>query len=228
MASTFEPDTILRGTVEDEVLQEVYASDQDMYPAPLTFARLKSWVDGCPDLSISFRSSMSQPVGVIIALPIRQPYWDNLLKGTLKETDIDPEVAFPSRSENAATTEEVGLHVFHIERFAESGGVRKRGFAQFAVDEIVQRASLREGWKVVGLSALTATPAGKKTFHRLGFFPTGYVEVFIAKESDGADDKQEVRMVSAYLDDHQQLPAWLKGVVSHRIISQSEMTAKYL
>jgi len=150
-------DATLRGRIGDDVLQSVYASDQDMYPAPLTFAHLQSWVNACPDLSICFRrDGTSSPIGVVIALPIRRPHWDDLLCGALKETDIDPDVAFP-RGRGVAGEEEVGLHVFHIERFPEndvlpSSGARKGGFAEFAVNEVVHRALLKRQWKVVGLS----------------------------------------------------------------------------
>ncbi|KAK4455103.1 hypothetical protein QBC34DRAFT_391576 [Podospora aff. communis PSN243] len=224
MAAVFDPDAILRGPIEDDVLREVYASDQDMYPAPLTFERLKSWVDACPDLSINFRSGASQPIGVAIALPIRRPYWDDLLKGNLKETDIDPEIAFPSRK-GVTDPEDVGLHVFHIERFAGAGSTKRGGFAELVVHEIVQRALLRKEWKLVGLSALTATPAGNKTFKRLGFSPTGYTETFIVEEADGVDDKERVRMVSTYAGETQ--PPLETGH-PQQIISQSEMKVKYL
>ncbi|KAK0639406.1 hypothetical protein B0T16DRAFT_423133 [Cercophora newfieldiana] len=226
MASTSDFETTLRSPVDDDVLQGVYASDQEMYPAPLTFTRLKSWVDACPDLSICFRrSGATPPVGVVIALPIRQPYWDDLLHGTLKETDIDPDVAFPNRELlSQEEVEDVGLHVFHIERFAESAkpvsGTKRKGFAEFSVEEIIHRASLRKKWKVVGLSALTATPAGKKTFQRLGFAPTGYSETFLAEETNGVSAKDKVRMVCTFPGDN---PSDLSDTSA-----QSEMLVKYL
>jgi hypothetical protein len=166
----------------DEILQNVYASDQDMYPAPLPFARLRSWVDASPDFSMRLTNSTNIELGVIIALPLLRPYWDALLCGKVKETDVDPAVAFPSNSElgfveEEEVVQEVGLHVFHVERFGgwvseeagwgvdglasslESGGQRggfRGGFCQMALDEVTRRAALRGGWKVVGFSGMLA------------------------------------------------------------------------
>jgi len=220
-------ESTVRCPVDDDLLRNVYASDQDMYPAPLTFERLKSWVDACSDLSFCLRPSEgSPPIGVVIALPIRsRPHWDELLCGKLKETDIDPEVAFPTCD---GAEEEVGLHVFHIERFPDnedtSAGLRRGGFSEFVVAEIIRRATSKRQWKMVGLSALTATPAGKRAFQQQGFTPTGYSETFLVKEPEREGAENEVVMIPSFPDEAQQ-SSILSGDGS-RILSQSEMTVK--
>ena len=195
----------------DEILHSVYASDQDMYPAPLPFARLRSWVDASPDFSMrltcdrpngSIINSTSKGVmelGVIITLPLLRPHWDALLCGKVKETDIDPAVAFADNSElgfvedekekeeeeeEEDEVQEIGLHVFHVERYggwgseevaslesgkredmnenestplSESGSSKQRGgFCQMALEEVMRRAALRRRWKVVGFSGMLA------------------------------------------------------------------------
>ncbi|KAK0704893.1 hypothetical protein B0H67DRAFT_674333 [Lasiosphaeris hirsuta] len=175
-----------RGPIPDALLRAVYASDQDMYPAPLPYARLRSWVAACPELSISFQRPAGggdDVVGVIIALPLARAHWERLLSGELKEMDVDAASMFPGPG-----AEEVGVHVFHVERFRGEGlpervggqgeGAERPRFAELGVDEIVTRAALVGGWRVVGLSALTATDAGRKSFERMGFTPTGYKEMF--------------------------------------------------
>lgn len=162
--------------VSDAQLRTIYASDQEMYPAPLSFDRLRSWVDACPDLAIAFHedgdatrysgNNSSPASGVIIVLSLLRTYWEDLLVGKVKEVDIDATVMFPPvEIEDGGKNEvEVGLHVFHVERFwgsstgaaSTTSGVRaedtqagksgstgatapRKGFAEVAVDEAVRR-----------------------------------------------------------------------------------------
>ncbi|KAK2770119.1 hypothetical protein CKAH01_04462 [Colletotrichum kahawae] len=169
--------------LDDEMLQDIFGSDQAMYPAPLTLDRLRSWADAAPELALCFwftavRSEwMSWPLaGTIIALPVLSSFWRDLLVGKLKETDIDPATMFPGESDQGA---EVGLHVFHIERTDEpQTEMRLPGFGKFAMNSAVEAAAEKE-WKVIGQSALTATPDGKRFFEKIGFVPTGYEEYWI-------------------------------------------------
>jgi len=143
---------IQRTRISEQVLKEIYASDQDMYPAPLTFERLKSWVDACPALSICFQATHDGntiPIGAVIVLPVAREYWEDLLVGKLKEIEIDPATMFAPEGEA-----DVGLHVFHVERFstfARFGHMQLGHFAEFALEDtrhIVQE----KGWNVLGYS----------------------------------------------------------------------------
>ncbi|KAH6648813.1 hypothetical protein BKA67DRAFT_661763 [Truncatella angustata] len=162
----------------EDVLQKIFMSDQDMYPAPLTYARLKSWVDGCPDLSRCFSippdtgkdTERNEVAGAIIVLPLIETAWRDLLDGTLRETDIDPSVMFPPDDSSSA----VGLHVFHVERFSE----RLKGFATGSL-KYAHDAARTKQWDVLGCSALTATEEGTRSFQRLGFVATGYEEFWV-------------------------------------------------
>jgi hypothetical protein len=154
-----KPSWIQRTTISDDVLKGIYASDQDMYPAPLTYERLKSWVEGCPELSICFQGPPeggddSVSVGAVIVLPVLKKYWDNILVGKLKETEIDPAVMFAGDDEA-----DVGLHVFHIERFdIGNPSGRLRHFAEFALEntrDIVEK----KGWNILGYSGIFQPPA---------------------------------------------------------------------
>jgi hypothetical protein len=207
---------ISQASLTEDILQDVYTSDQDMYPAPLSLARLKSWVEACPELSICFRASDNQnedvAVGVVIVLPLVKKYWEELLVGKVKETDVDAAVVFPKPGEYGL---EVGLHVFHIERFeAWPKVVKKRTrFAEYSL-QAIEAVAATMGWKTVGYSgkchrptndhdalqqpddapiaALTATPAGRATFTRLGFSSTGYEEHFLRDDAGG------INMVCVY------------------------------
>ncbi|KAK4150619.1 hypothetical protein C8A00DRAFT_17896 [Chaetomidium leptoderma] len=235
----------------DAVLRAVYASDQAMYPVALSYPRLRAWVDACPELSISFRISGRRPAvgpppplpageddcaavaaGVVMVLPLRRSHWEDLLAGRLKEPEIEPGRMFPGERE----VEEVGLHVYHIERFeaqtgseSTGGGIAKKGFAEFALDEVVRRMQSRLEWRVIGMSALTATSAGKRTFERLGFTPTGYRELFVVKVAigvDGAgdDSSQKMDMICVYPGDEGRPDKCLSGGV---VAAMSEMAVKY-
>ena len=130
-------------------------------------------------------------MGVIIVLPLLKKYWEDLLVGKIKEVDIDVEEMFVGVSgggESSAEMEEsqlqvqapveVGLHVFHIERFAacdaedilKKTGARpaavtvrgcedgKMRFADVALEEVQRRVEAfnvvmgRRRWDVLGFS----------------------------------------------------------------------------
>ncbi|KAK0634545.1 hypothetical protein B0T17DRAFT_513603 [Bombardia bombarda] len=257
--------------ISDALLRTVYASDQEMYPGPLSLERLRAWIEACSELSICFNQQQQQnqglpvPMGVVIVLPLLEKHWKDLLVGELKETEIDSHSMFPlSRirgsggggGEDDLLEEEkavvpVGLHVFHIERFPvfkqqeslPSKTRSTRGFAEFAIEEIMRRVTTRDWgrrWKVLGLSALTATAAGKKTFERLGFTPTGYREIFTAPvavvaaaaDSGGHHTTRgvEIEMICIYPGEEADLASSVlqRGGRGCRIVgSPSEMVVKY-
>jgi hypothetical protein len=120
------------------MLRRIYDSDQAMYPAPLAFARLQSWVRVCPELALCYAAppagapamaatatatcapaattaeaaAPEAVAGAAIVLPVRDAYWRMLLVGQLKESDIDCAAMLDGR-----THAEVGLHIFHLEKF---------------------------------------------------------------------------------------------------------------
>ncbi|KAL1879740.1 hypothetical protein Daus18300_001577 [Diaporthe australafricana] len=186
-------------TIDEPLLEEIYAADQAIYPAPLlTRQRLRSWADACPDFCIRLSrrdpaASETATQGMIIVLPVVEACWERLIVGDLKEHDVDPVGMFPpDRSVGRDSEVRVGLHVFHIERysssFARQGG-RTPGFAQDALEEVRSRVRDRfPSWSVVGYSALTATPQGNRAFKRVGF-TSRYVET----KSDGEEAEMLVR-----------------------------------
>ncbi|KAJ0158475.1 hypothetical protein CTA2_11504 [Colletotrichum tanaceti] len=205
------------GPMTDDVLRGIFASDQDMYPAPLTWDRLRSWTTAAPDLATCFYLPDNGPsaaaaaaatrtiVGAVIALPLLAPAWRDLLAGRIKETDVDAASMLAhdgndgggdGGDEGSRVVVVVGLHVFHVERFdvpeaRESGLLR--GFGRTAM-RAVAAAAERKGWEVIGHSALTATAAGTRCFEQLGFEPTGYEEFWVA---DGRGGGVELVTVSA-------------------------------
>jgi hypothetical protein len=150
--------SIRRMGVNEDLIKEIHSSDQSIYPAPLTYERLKSWVEGCPELSISYKISKGgsdeEPplAGVVIVLPVRAEYWRDILVGKLKETDILP-YTFANDSD---VDTEVGLHIFHIEKFdAWNEEIGKfdglRPFAEFALQD-AREVVEKKGWRILGYS----------------------------------------------------------------------------
>lgn len=157
-----------------------------MYPAPLlTYSRLKSWIDSCPELCIVLRrghddgkpqassaATVAESVlGTIIVVPLLARYWARLTgegkseigtpsEGTLmQEHDVDPSEMFPpGTGAQGREKAEVGLHVFHIERFpgfAAAAEGRKIRFTQLALEEIHGRVVTRfPSWSVMGYSGM--------------------------------------------------------------------------
>lgn len=154
MDSTVQPNRLFQMPIDDRTLQKIYDSDQEMYPAPLQFSRLKSWVTASPELSISFGrqervANGPPPFGVIIALPVLRHVWEDLITGAIQEIDIDPTTMFPQIPTGQT---EVGLHIFHIERFStpDDPSTSKIRFSSLATDEVLARA--RHKWSIVGMS----------------------------------------------------------------------------
>ncbi|KUI54818.1 hypothetical protein VP1G_02184 [Cytospora mali] len=184
--------------IDESLLKFMYDADQAIYPAPsLTYDRLKSWAESCPELCIVLRrghddsqpqvssaSAVSESVlGSIIVLPLLRRYWVQLTAEgrsegpLLLEHHVDPMEMFPPRTGALGSEKaEVGLHVFHIERFRAftTGGEGKRiGFTQLALEEIRGRVEVKfPSLHVIGYSALTVTPEGNRAFKRSGFSPT--------------------------------------------------------
>lgn len=77
-------------------------------------------------------------------------------------------------------------------------------------------------------AALTATPAGKRTFEKLGFAPTGYKELFVTKDSENRKqagrDKQPLGMIWLYPGDERDPREAVEGGA---VVSRSEMVVKY-
>ncbi|TEA19700.1 hypothetical protein C8034_v008997 [Colletotrichum sidae] len=207
------------GPMTREVLDGIFASDQDMYPAPLTWERLESWTKAAPEMAICFhlpsdKDSTGKPVGAVIALPMLVDSWRELITGVLKETDVEPTM-FPCEDDHSP---EVGLHVFHVERFdvPEARG-RVRGFGDISMQAVVD-AALRKRWKVLGHSALTATPEGRRCFEKLGLSPTGYEEYWVSSASS-----DEVQLVTVSVDNASEV-----DISQDRIKGHARMLAKHI
>ncbi|KAK7749043.1 hypothetical protein SLS53_001069 [Cytospora paraplurivora] len=161
--------------IDDFLLRYTYDSDQAIYPAPsLTYDRLRSWVESYPELCIVLRrgdgpndsqpqvsaaSTVSESVlGAVIVVPLLSKYWDQLIAEDplLQEHDVDPGEMFPPRADTAGSEQvEVGLHVFHIERFPgfTTADGRGHGFTQLALEEIGGRVgAMCPSWSTIGYS----------------------------------------------------------------------------
>jgi len=108
--------------------------------------------------------------GVVIVLPLRRPFWEDLIRGRVKEWEIEPGnmFAFPSQDSDRHGRngrnegEEVGLHVYHIERFGTWSRVqRNKRFSELALEEVITRVQARREWKIVGMSG-TFSVASRK------------------------------------------------------------------
>ncbi|KAK1775473.1 hypothetical protein QBC45DRAFT_422047 [Copromyces sp. CBS 386.78] len=188
--------------ISDALLRTIYASDQEMYPAPLTYERLQSWRDACPELSICFSTSnddSEKSLGVIIVLPLVKKYWKDLLVGKIKEVDVDAEEMFAGAGKELQHLQapvEVGLHVFHIERFAawdaedalKKTGARpasltvrgcedgKMRFADMALEEVQRRVETasaevaeRRWWVGPLMNSTHGNACGKEDIRPPGF-----------------------------------------------------------
>ncbi|KAI5781922.1 hypothetical protein EDC01DRAFT_665380 [Geopyxis carbonaria] len=135
------------------LLPSLHASDNTLYPSPLTLATLESWHHAAPHLFLSL------PAGVILALPLPLHTHSLVASGTLREWEINA-----SHLASAATPKAIGIHVYHVERTRDGA----RGFAAAAVRAVAEEAT-RAGWRVERWSALCVTDAGRGAFRALGW-----------------------------------------------------------
>ena len=141
--------------IPPSLLHTIYESDQAIYPVALLYSRLCAWVAACPDLSICFQSPAGVTAGVVIVLPLQRRRWEDLLSGRVKEAEIEAGGMFPRLESLDGEGEEVGLHVYHIERYGTEfrgfGGGKR--FAEFALGVVMERVVRgRARWRVVGMS----------------------------------------------------------------------------
>jgi hypothetical protein len=157
--ATLDASLLGTGPITTDILRSIFASDQDMYPAPLTFERLQSWVNAAPEASCCFYADEDQDqgddraaaatkvlVGAVVAMPLREARWEALLNGALKETDVQAAEDF---SNDNGGDSGIGVHVFHVEKFQ---GPRVAGFARAAVDAVVQSVMAAGRGRVIGVS----------------------------------------------------------------------------
>lgn len=121
-------------------------------------------------------------MGVCIVLPIYRSYWRELVDGRIHEWDVGPGMVWRPRGGGAESREgeregkgegegegeeerEVGLHVWHIERFPhwEEHWGRFGGYVWRDIQRLVSEHKA-EGLRVIGCSALAVTEDGVRLF----------------------------------------------------------------
>ncbi|KAI5842371.1 hypothetical protein BZA05DRAFT_449149 [Tricharina praecox] len=131
------------------LIPALLASDSSIYPSPLTLSTLTSWITTAPSSTLYYPSS-----GIAVSLPLQLPYWLLLTSGELKEWELTPSMfAAPG-----AAAAEVGVHVWHVERW--DGWRREWGVFG---DVVRQDLGLAAGGR---WSALVVTHEGRRMFER--------------------------------------------------------------
>ena len=147
-------------------MELTFGADSQIYPSPLSLSVLTSWVKTCPSFALQYLHPKDQGkvVGICIILPILKSHWDDLVSGRIHEWDILPSMLWHHDGECAKVDSDVGLHIWHIERFP--GWQRTwGGFGKYVWDE-VRRGLLDQlkGPRVRGFSALAVTEDGVRLF----------------------------------------------------------------
>lgn len=157
--------------LDSTAVQTLHRSESSLYPSPLTLATLLSWIAAVPAFSFTYTSG-----GMLVTLPVKLQPWHRIVSGELKEWEITPCMLA------AGSDESVGLHVYHIEKFAGWQGSWGR-FADVALRR-VQELVVERNMKVEGWSALAVTEDGYRCFERLGFCEGEYLGQVVVREND--------------------------------------------
>jgi hypothetical protein len=143
--------------------------DRKVYPttSPVTKDNLAVWYSNNPGFGRIWEED-GQIKGLYVAIPLKKESWYQLAYGRpittteLLESDINQQHLYDK------STLEIGIHIYHIEKFTEQKGFYKEAFRDLGTN-LRRLQQQNPKLKLVGLSALCVTPAGIGLFEKLGF-----------------------------------------------------------
>ncbi|KAL7274072.1 hypothetical protein RUND412_003038 [Rhizina undulata] len=208
-------------------------ADASLYPSPLTLSTLTTWTTVAPQLSLKYvtegADSPPPTVGVAIILPLWHHYWEQLIRGELKEWEITAEMLCGgdySTSQNREGKGKVGFHIWHIEKF-DVWNHEWGSFGPFVWDEMMRikdqmkKVGACEGF--AGISGLCVTPAGEFLFrNRFGCSESPWYtgQVVIQKGDDEKHTEILERVAWEELDGENGIKRDGKIVADYRMMSR--------
>lgn len=135
--------------------------DKKVYPTdnPVTSEILSNWYRNNPEFGMIFEDESGKIQGVCVIIPLNKKGWNKLINGKLSESDLNPKTIFDNRRDK-----EIGLHIYHIERFSEKKDFYK--YSLSGLNEIIQNLrKINKELAIIGFSGLCVTPSGIGLFY---------------------------------------------------------------
>lgn len=170
--------------------------DGELFPIaePPTPAALRVWYSRNPEFGMMIDDTDSgQVAGVNIIIPLNEQGFVAMMKGEVSEASLSPEHIYDAEHDDT-----LALHCYHIEKM---GPVI--GFVHYALSElcrlVVEANQARQGaLRVVGWSALCASPSGVNLFQNtLNFRETEARQHKHIMRRKGAAGDWETRLVDS-------------------------------
>jgi hypothetical protein len=153
-----------------QVLKQLVDYEHDIYPSTDSESILRvleNWLlphdnsqkNLVPQLSSTYYMN-DKLVGFYIVIPLRESSYESLLRGDLTELEITAKDHLVS---DATKCNRIGLHVYHVEKFAEAKF--ESSFTDIVLSNVSQVIQQFPNIKVIGFSGYCVTRAGIDLFY---------------------------------------------------------------
>ena len=158
-------------------IPDILHSDQKIYPtaSPLSESSMARWYAEHPELGMIYYNDECETIGTCCVVLLKAQSWRLLTNGKLQECDLDQGHLFTFRQNQISSeeqdVEEVGIHIYHMEKNAETWP-REYRMGTVIIEDIGNVIStlsrqFSRRVKVVGLSGLAVSKAGAELFSNL-------------------------------------------------------------
>jgi hypothetical protein len=135
--------------------------DKKVYPTdnPVTSEILNKWYKKNPEFGMIFEDDNGNLEGMCITIPLNKKGWNKLINGKLAEADLDSKTLF-----NNLRDKEIGLHIYHIERFSDKKRFYEKSLAE--INSVVNNLKKSNSeLNIIGFSGLCVTASGIGLFY---------------------------------------------------------------
>ncbi|KAK9709055.1 hypothetical protein K7432_009297 [Basidiobolus ranarum] len=175
-----------RRPIKPSDYETILASDIDVYPTetPLTAETFSIWYARHPEFGIIYYYDSNELVegieyekevivGTCCVVPLTSQGWSKFTNGLLLESELDSEVLFDNSQHSDSGEDEIGLHIYHMERYPswtslknkEENSERLGDLVLKSIQEILEELRITNtNLKVVGLSGLCVSTSGINLF----------------------------------------------------------------
>lgn len=121
--------------IQAQDYEAVLDADRRLYPtsSPLTEQVIHQWFSGHPQFGLIFTDALGRTIGQCIIVALTASGWGRLVAGELSESELDDGFLF-----NSQRDEEVGLHVYHIEKMQGWNKHQHGSFGYVAMQKLAQ------------------------------------------------------------------------------------------
>ncbi len=146
--------------INKEDYQLIIDLDKRIYPTEhsVTLENIAEWYKNNPEFGMVYEED-GKIVGISVVIPLNSESWKALTEGKLSESSLDSKSVFNNKKDH-----ELGIHMYHIEKFEHNALAPIREFYKTVVRDIAVIVSelkkKNKKLKVIGFSGLAVTKEG--------------------------------------------------------------------